>query len=147
MGNIFEDNWNFRSPHNIFFLLRAVETETHFRIRVLFCKPDTMRKWISVYILYLISNFLKTKFQFTSRFQFTGFSKSLILLTKKYSLPQIFVYSKKQLTRKNSLPKIFQFTLKFFNFKRFEFTLNDFCLPQISVYLRYFIYMMEFSLS
>ena len=52
--------------------LRAVETETHFRVRVLFCRPDVTRKWVSVYILYFNKQFsLKPKFQYTSRFQFT----------------------------------------------------------------------------
>ena len=54
---------------NIVCTCRAVETETHFRIRVLFCKPNTMRKKedFSLPLLYLNKHF----FAYRANFQFT----------------------------------------------------------------------------
>ena len=111
-------------------ILRAWETETHFRVETDWRKCGPTLKWISVYLLRTC--IYVSKFQFTCNFslliKFSVYRNFTLHTCVNFSLPAISVYSWK-----------FRFTCNFNLLFKFRFTFNlcwleNFSLPAISVY-------------
>ena len=98
-------------------LLRAWETETHFRGKTDWRKCGLPLKWISVYLLRTCISV--SKFQFTCNF-------SLLI---KFSVYRYFT-----LPAWISVYLLFSLLMKIPVYLQFQFTLQDFDLPLISVY-------------